>query len=46
MIGVIGGMLLPPRMRGKTWGLGVSASTLFAAFAMAMHYDWHQGGGW
>jgi NADH-quinone oxidoreductase subunit M len=44
LIGVIGGMLLPPRMRGKTWGLGVSASTLFAAFAMAMHYDWHQGG--
>lgn len=44
LIGVIGGMLLPPRMRGKTWGLGVSASTLFAAFAMALHYDWHQGG--
>jgi NADH-quinone oxidoreductase subunit M len=44
LIGVIGGMLLPQRMRGKTWGLGVSASTLLIATAMALQYDWYQGG--
>src|SRR5258706_11898207 len=44
LIGVIGGMLLPQRMRGKTWGLGVSASTLLIAIAMALQYDWYLGG--
>jgi NADH-quinone oxidoreductase subunit M len=44
LIGVIGGMLLPPRMRGKTWGLGVSASTLMIAISMAIQYNWSQGG--
>ena len=44
LIGVIGGMLLPPRMRGKTWGLGVSGSTLMTAISMALQYNWHDGG--
>ena len=44
LIGVIGGMLLPQRMRGKTWGLAVSASTLLIAIAMALQYDWALGG--
>jgi NADH-quinone oxidoreductase subunit M len=38
------GMFLPQRMRGKTWGLAVSASTLFAAISMALQYDWALGG--
>lgn len=44
MIGVIAGMMLPKRMRGKTWGLAVSASTLFTAISMAIQYDWARGG--
>jgi len=44
LIGVIGGMLLPPRMRGKTWGLGVSGSTLMIAISMALQYNWAKGG--
>jgi NADH-quinone oxidoreductase subunit M len=44
MIGVIAGMMLPKRMRGKTWGLAVSASTLFTAISMAIQYDWATGG--
>jgi NADH-quinone oxidoreductase subunit M len=44
MFGVIVGMFLPQRMRGKTWGLAVSASTLFAAISMALQYDWAIGG--
>jgi NADH-quinone oxidoreductase subunit M len=43
-IGVITGVLLPRRMRGKTWGFAVSASTLFAAVSMAVRYDWVRGG--
>ena len=44
LFGVIVGMFLPQRMRGKTWGLAVSASTLFIAISMALQYDWARGG--
>ncbi|HVS70905.1 MAG TPA: NADH-quinone oxidoreductase subunit M [Phycisphaerae bacterium] len=44
MLGVIAGTMLPRRMRGKTWGLAVSASTLFTAISMAAQYNWHVGG--
>src|SRR4051812_18122622 len=44
MFGVIVGAMLPPRIRGKTWGLAVSASTLVCALTMAYQYDWARGG--
>jgi NADH-quinone oxidoreductase subunit M len=44
LIGVIVGALLPRHIRGKTWGLAVSASTLFAAIGMALRYNWARGG--
>jgi NADH-quinone oxidoreductase subunit M len=44
LVGVIVGTLLPARVRGKTWGLAVSASTLAAAVSLAFQYDWHKGG--
>jgi NADH-quinone oxidoreductase subunit M len=44
LIGVIIGGLLPRRVRGKTWGLAVSASTLVCAVTMAFNYDWAKGG--
>ncbi|HYO10620.1 MAG TPA: NADH-quinone oxidoreductase subunit M [Tepidisphaeraceae bacterium] len=44
VIGVVVGALLPRRMRGKTWGFAVSASTLIAAISMAFRYDWSLGG--
>ncbi|HSI36005.1 MAG: NuoM family protein [Phycisphaerae bacterium] len=44
IVGVIVGLVLPRRMRGKTWGLAVSASTFFTALAMALQYDWAKGG--
>jgi len=44
VIGVVVGLLLPRRMRGKTWGLAVSASTFFTALSMALQYDWAKGG--
>jgi NADH-quinone oxidoreductase subunit M len=44
MLGVIAGTMLPRRMRGKTWGLAVSASTLFTAISMALQYNWTTGG--
>jgi NADH-quinone oxidoreductase subunit M len=44
MFGVIVGAMLPPRIRGKTWGLAVSASTLVCALTMAYQYDWAKGG--
>lgn len=43
-IGVIVGMFLPRRARGKTWGFAVSASTLFIAISMGLQYDWAKGG--
>jgi NADH-quinone oxidoreductase subunit M len=44
LLGVVVGMLLPQRIRGKTWGLAVSASTLVTAVSMAIQYDWAAGG--
>jgi NADH-quinone oxidoreductase subunit M len=44
LVGAIVGLLLPPRVRGKTWGFAVSASTLFVAISMAFQFDWHKGG--
>src|SRR4051812_28710045 len=44
MFGVIVGMFLPQRMRGKTWGLAVSASTLLGAVSMALQYGGALGG--
>lgn len=44
LIGVLVGTQLPPKVRGKTWGLAVSASTLLAAVSMALQYDWTKGG--
>ena len=43
-VGAIVGLFLPPRVRGKTWGLAVSASTLFVAMSMAYQYNWAKGG--
>jgi NADH-quinone oxidoreductase subunit M len=44
LFGVVVGLLLPQRMRGKTWGLAVSASTLLTAISMALQYRWEVGG--
>jgi NADH-quinone oxidoreductase subunit M len=44
LVGAIVGLLLPARVRGKTWGFAVSASTLFVAISMAFQFDWHRGG--
>jgi NADH-quinone oxidoreductase subunit M len=44
LFGVVVGALLPKRVRGKTWGLAVSASTLVCAITMAASYDWKAGG--
>jgi len=44
IFGVVVGIMLPPHMRGKIWGLAVSASTLLTAISMAWQYDWHAGG--
>lgn len=44
LFGAIVGMVLPARVRGKTWGFAVSASTLFVAISMAIQFDWHKGG--
>ncbi|MGN6369394.1 MAG: complex I subunit 4 family protein [Phycisphaerae bacterium] len=44
IFGVLIGVMLPPQVRGKTWGLAVSASTLLTAISMAWQYDWHKGG--
>ncbi len=44
VLGVIVGSVLSPRVRGKTWGLAVSGSTLFMALSLAVQYDWTQGG--
>jgi NADH-quinone oxidoreductase subunit M len=44
IIGVIVGSILSPRVRGKTWGLAVSGSTLLIAISMAFQYDWSAGG--
>jgi hypothetical protein len=38
--GVIVGLLLPPTVRGKTWGQAVSATALFAAVSMAFQFNW------
>jgi NADH-quinone oxidoreductase subunit M len=44
LMGVGVGLLLPMRMRGKTWGLAVSGSTMMTAVSMALQYDWVVGG--
>src|SRR3569623_1615500 len=44
LIGVIIGLFLPRKMRGKTWGLAVSGSTFLTALRMAFDYDWAKGG--
>jgi len=44
LVGVVIGVMLPPQMRGKTWGLAVSASTLLTAISMAWQYNWAKGG--
>lgn len=44
LIGVLVGTQLPPKVRGKTWGLAVSASTLLTAVSMALQYNWGAGG--
>lgn len=44
LAGVVIGALLPRRVRGKTWGLAVSASTLIIAVTMAIQFDWQAGG--
>jgi NADH-quinone oxidoreductase subunit M len=44
LVGVLVGTQLPARVRGKTWGLAVSGSTLFTAVSMALQYDWKLGG--
>ena len=43
-IGTVVGLLLPRHIRGKTWGLAVSGSTLLMAISMALQYDWSAGG--
>jgi NADH-quinone oxidoreductase subunit M len=43
-LGVIVGILLPPTVRGKTWGQAVSATALFSAISLAFQFNWHNSG--
>src|SRR5688572_1724571 len=40
MIGAVVGLMLPPNVRGKTWGQAVSTTSLFGAVSMALQFDW------
>jgi NADH-quinone oxidoreductase subunit M len=40
LIGAVVGLMLPPTVRGKTWGQAVSTTSLFGAVSMALQFDW------
>src|SRR5688500_326032 len=40
LVGAVVGLMLPPNVRGKTWGQAVSTTSLFGAVSMALQFDW------